>query len=239
MMRLPQLPAALGDCLATSRLGLLYYRTRWGPLGGYIWHSRRIPGWTRGQQAAALAQASASLPDGAVLVEIGSLLGCSAVLLAGGRRVRGSGKLNCVDTFDGSGDPYSASIYQRIAGSLRVPLRTCFERNIREAGLSGWVEVHEGRSCDVAMSWSCPIDFLFLDADQSYGAVKADYESWIRFLKPGGVIAIHNSRPGRSYDERIDGPVRLAAEVIRPPAYTGIKRVVTTTFAHRAADGPG
>ena len=95
---------------ATYPLSLLYDRWRWGPLGTYIARSRRIPSWTRGTEAVALARASESLPNGAVIVEIGAFLGCSAVLLAGARKLRGSGKVPCIDPFDASGDAISVPI---------------------------------------------------------------------------------------------------------------------------------
>ena len=64
---------------------------RLGSLGQYVWHSRQIQGWTRDDEAIRLAQVSQSLPADAVVVEIGTFLGCSTVLLAGGRKIRGSG----------------------------------------------------------------------------------------------------------------------------------------------------
>jgi len=212
-------------------------RLRWGALGEYIWLSRRIPGWTRGDEAAALARASYASPDEAVIVEIGSFLGCSTILLAGARKLRGSGKVHCVDAFDTSGDAFSVPIYRAHQDSLPVSLRKRFDENIRLTGLTEWVEVHQGRDSDIASGWKSPIDLLFMDGDHSVEEARQTYQAWSRFLKSGGVIAIHNSRNDVPYAEGHDGSMRLVAEAIRPPRYADIHCIGTTTFARRLPDG--
>ena len=76
-------------------------------LDGCLRQSQAIPGWTRDAEAVALAKLAYRLPRNAVIVEIGSFLGSGAVLLAGARKLRGSGRVHCVDPFNGSGDSYS------------------------------------------------------------------------------------------------------------------------------------
>ena len=212
---------------------VLHDTLRWGRLGRYIALSRCIPGWTRGEEAVALAWASASLPQVAVIVEIGSFLGRSAVLLAGARKLRGSGQVHCIDPFDASGDTFSASVYQAIEGSLDSPLRHCFDQNIRRAGLTDWVVVHPGYAHDIAAHWHQPVDMLFMDGDQSYASVRQTYESWAPWLKPGGVLAVHNSRPGK-YQAGHDGHRRLIVETVHPPEYTEVQLIGTTTFARKS-----
>lgn len=212
----------------------VYDRLRWGPLGRYMSLARRIPGWTRDDEAVALAYASHSLPDHARIVELGSFLGRSAVLLAGGRKLRGSGHLHCIDPFDASGDAFSAPVYLTIAGALRTSLRQCFEKNIRRAGLSEWVTVHQGYAEEIGAAWTQPIDLLFMDGDHSYAAVMRAYAVWAPWLKPGGWLAIHNSRAG-SYHQDHDGHRRLVEEKIHPPHYTDIFCIRTTTFARKSA----
>ncbi len=222
-------------CLPITYPGwVVHDRLEWGALGKYIALSRRVPGWTRGEEAAALAQVAFAAPPDAVIVEIGSFLGRSAVLLAGARKVRGSGVVYCVDPFDASGDAFSVPVYQDIQASLRSPLRHQFEANIRRAGLSDWVEIRQGRADEVADSWSQPIDLLFMDGDQSFNGARTAYELWAPFLKPGGMLAVHNSRPGKYHADH-DGQARLASDMIGPPHYTDIHCVRTTTFARKVA----
>jgi predicted O-methyltransferase YrrM len=199
----------------------------------YLRLSAEIPGWIRGEQAAALALASYALAGDPVIVQIGTFFGSAAVLLAGARKLRGAGKVYCVDPFDGSGDDFSVPYYARIlaeAGGGR--LRDHFDRNVRRAGLADWIDVLPGRAEDVAPGWTRPIDLLALNGDQSPAGARAAYLAWSRFLKPGGVIAVHNAAPG-PHAATHDGNRRLVEEEIRPPVYTDIRPVGATTFARR------
>jgi len=108
-------PALIRDCVRAGRL--------WK----YVVFSRTTPGFIRGEEAVALTRAGYALADGAIIVEIGSFLGASAVLLAGARKRRGSGELHCVDAFDASGDAFSVPIYQAIQGAARRSLRRRFD----------------------------------------------------------------------------------------------------------------
>jgi predicted O-methyltransferase YrrM len=193
--------------------------------------SRRIHGWTRGEEAIALAELSRSLPPDAVIIEIGAFLGSSTVLLAGPRKLRGSGKVVSIDPFDGSGDAFSVPFYKEIIASLDKSQRQCFDENIRRAHLEKWVEVFQERADEAARRWSRPIDLLFMDGDQSYEGVGLAYRSWAPFLKKGGILAVHNSR---SYERDHDGHTRLALEEVREPSYFDVRCVGTTTFARKS-----
>jgi hypothetical protein len=117
----------------------------------FIQRSEAIPGWTRGEDAEEVVRVSLSLGPDAIIVEIGAFLGSSTVLLAGPRLLRGSGKVHAVDVFDCSGDAFSVPHYQEILRSIGGGSpRNHFEPNIREAGLSEWVEVHQGRASEIA-----------------------------------------------------------------------------------------
>jgi MMP 1-O-methyltransferase len=120
----------------------------------YLSISAAVPGWREGEEAVAVYGASYSRPDDAVLVEVGSFLGRSTILLGGARKLRGSGKVYCVDPFDCSGDDFSVPFYEQIlaeqgGGSLREQ----FDRNIDRAGLTDWVQVLPRRAADAAMEW--------------------------------------------------------------------------------------
>ncbi len=219
--------------IAASPIGLLADWYRWGPLGLCIWQSRRIRGWTRGEEAVELARSSHGLEGTPTLVEVGSFLGCSAVLLAGARRLKGSGRLHCVDPFAASGDAFSVPIYRRIAASLSLSLRDSFEANIRSAGLSDLVVVHEATALEAAAKWTLPIDLLLLDGDQSPEGARATFLAWSPFLKPGGILVVSNSADA-PHESGHDGSQRVVREFVRPAAYEGIRCVQTTTFAMKS-----
>ena len=205
-------------------------------LQDYIQMSSVIPGWTRNEDAEELAHASFSLVEDAVIVEIGAFLGCCTVLLAGARAVRDSGEVHSVDPFDCSGDAFSVPHYRQIVASLGGgSLRDHFEANIRWAGLTRWVHVHQGRAAEIAMAWDRPIHLLLLDGDQSPPGAREAFDSWAPFLKPGGIIVLRNTRP-REYAESHDGHRRLVLEQILPPRFTDVRLVGATTFARKAPE---
>jgi predicted O-methyltransferase YrrM len=149
-------------------------RSKKRELAHYQALSERIPGWTRGQEASALAERAYSIDGDTVIVEIGSFFGSSTVLLAGARKLRGSGIVHCVDPFDGSGDSCSTPHYDAIILAFAArPPREHFDDNISAAGLSDWIEVHQGNAEDIALNWSTPVDLLFMDGDQSPAGARA------------------------------------------------------------------
>jgi predicted O-methyltransferase YrrM len=214
---------------------LIHDWLKWGARGRYIARSRRIPGWMREAEAVALAAYSSRLPADAVIVEIGSFLGGSAIVLAGARKLQRSGQVHCIDPFDASGDPFSAPIYKIIGATRGGSLQQRFAANIRKAGLRGWVVAHPGTDSAIAATWDAPIDMLFLDGDQSPAGARAAYANWAPFLKNKGIIAIHNSASG-SYAAGHDGHMRLAMEMLRPPQYAEIMCIGSTTFARKIGD---
>ena len=221
------------DPLAASRVGLVADLLRHGRVGRYIWESKRIQGWIRGREAVALAQSSAGLPAGAIIVEIGSFLGCSTVILAGSRRLRGSGILHAIDPFSGSGDTFSAPIYQQITAASARSLRERFEENIDRAGLSAWVQVHQATALEVAHGWTSPIDMLYLDGDQSRRGARDSFLAWESFLRKDGLLAINNSADGAHPPDH-DGALQVVRELVAPPAYCEIERVEAVTFAKKS-----
>ena len=227
---------ALGRARRLPRSG--YYRVvnraRYGRIAKYLRYSQRIEGWTRGEEAVALARAAYALPEDAVLVEIGSFLGSATILMAGARHIRGNGMVHCVDPFDGSGDDFSRPYYENITKALALTQRQQFDANIREAGLNALVRVHPGTAASIGATWKEPIDLLFLDGDQSPKGARLSFEVWSPFLKVGGIIAVHNSGD-HEYAAEHDGSRRVVVEKIKLPEYDGARCIGTTTFATKRA----
>jgi hypothetical protein len=201
----------------------------------YLEIAYSIPGWRHGEEAVALCDASYS-PDGdAVIVEVGAFLGRSTILLAGARKLRGSGKVHCFDPFDCSGDAYSVPVYQQILASAGGrSLREHFDRNINRADLSDWVQVHECRAADGAIDWQRPVDVLLLDGDQSPGGARDAYEAWIPHLKSGGTLFLGNSAPRDDYAETHDGNWLIANTELAFPRFLDIRQVGWAMMATKA-----
>lgn len=210
------------------------YRVRYGRFGPYVGYGFSVPSWLGRQEGLALASACYELPSNSVVVEIGSFLGGSAIMLAGARKARGSGRVHCIDPFDASGEAFSVPTYRAIADGDPRPLRGRFKANIARAGLTDWVVVHEGTAATVAAAWTEPIDMLFLDGDQSPEGARLAYDAWEPFLRVGGLIALHNSND-RSYAPGHEGIHLLATGIVRPPRYDDIRCIESTTFARRVS----
>jgi MMP 1-O-methyltransferase len=200
----------------------------------YLKLSERVAGWTRGAEADALLQAAWRLPDHAVIVEIGSFLGSASILLAGARKLRRSGRLHCVDPFDASGDEVSVPEYARILGHYSNASQIeIFLANVRNAGVANWLCVHRGPAERIGLSWTLPVDMLFMDGDQSPQGVAGAFESWSPWLKPGGLLALHNSNP-RVYAEGHDGHYVLRERLLAAGSYSLAEEVGSTTFMLKA-----
>ncbi len=66
---------------------------------------------------------------------------------------------------------------------------------------------HDGRTVACVRSFG-PYDVVFIDADHTYEAVKADWENYGPMVKKGGIVAFHDILPRDDY-----GVSQLWAEV--------------------------
>jgi hypothetical protein len=71
----------------------------------------------------------------------------------------------------------------------------------------------EGFSQEVAATFNLPIDFLFIDGDHSYDAVKTDWDGWYPKMVEGGIIALHDSKIASNSPTAV-GTMRFYAEDI-------------------------
>jgi predicted O-methyltransferase YrrM len=180
-----------------------------------------------------LATVAYELPADPTIVEVGVFMGRSTILLAGSRRLRGNGSVHSVDPFDCSGDAHSTPHYERLLNESGAPsLEDVFLFHLKRFALDNVVEVHKGASAQIAADWRQPIDLLLLDADQSPQGAKEAFESWVRFVKPGGTVVLGNSSE-RNYALSHDGNYLLAKERLRPPEFSNIRCVRAATFASK------
>lgn len=129
----------------------------------------------------ALEVIARSLPRGAVAVEIGSYLGASTCHIAAGLRAVG-GHLTCVDTWNNETMP------DGVQDTMEI-----FLGNTR--GFAGLLTLIRKRSDEVAAAeLPSPIDFAFIDGDHSYEAVVNDIRLLTPLVKPGGIIAFHDTK---------------------------------------------
>lgn len=90
-------------------------------------------------------------------------------------------------------------------------------------------------SFNVVKTWDKEIDYIFIDGDHQYEAVKADYEQWLPFVKVGGIIAIHDSAANRGGPFYWPGPSQLADELINASNLEFIQTRHTMTILKKIA----
>jgi predicted O-methyltransferase YrrM len=139
----------------------------------------KIPTWTHRSELRALYDLAVTLPQGAVALEIGSYLGASTCSIAAGLTQVG-GHLFCVDTWENETMP----------DGLRNTFAE-FEKNTR--GIRAYVTPVRKKSTELtAADLRLPLDFVFIDGDHNYLAVKDDFERVQPWLTEDGIIAFHD-----------------------------------------------
>jgi predicted O-methyltransferase YrrM len=141
------------------------------------------------------------------VVEIGVAEGASALALR--EAMANDGTLYLVD-------PFHWSRMKWING-VRRAARAAVSRSQRANVV--WIEKF---SYDAAEDWTKTIDFLFLDGDHNQEAVWQDWESWHRFVAPGGRVAFHDAREfPNGWPTATDGPVRVVNALFRERSLPG------------------
>jgi predicted O-methyltransferase YrrM len=139
-----------------------------------------------------------------------------------------------------------------MGGTLRVWLRDC-GRSARVVAVdldhpnrdaySGWTKydtslvVEYGRSQDpntvTKIQRHAPYDFVFIDGDHGYAAVRADVDVCLPLVSPGGVLAMHDIVGGFDFDGAY-GPGIVANEL--EAAGHPVERIIDPT-PNRVAHG--
>jgi predicted O-methyltransferase YrrM len=119
----------------------------------------------------------------AVCVEIGSARGKSACHIGLALQDNRGGELFAIDphTATAWNDCNSVHTYETIV------------QNINVLNLANYVKVVRQTSAEAVLSWSRPIDILFIDGDHSYEGVKRDFELFGKFVSPFGIVVFHDT----------------------------------------------
>jgi SAM-dependent methyltransferase len=176
-----------GDSYYTQRTGMVFRRlgsTPERPDG----RPRKlpppdIPGWFHASSL--FENAVREARDGAHFVEIGAYVGKGTAFLA--CEIANSGKQIQLDSVDLWNDTYLERF--NITGS---PGRF-FEKflgNLQRAGVGESVRAVRMSSAEAAARYdAASLDFVFIDGDHDYAAVREDLAAWLPLVKPGGVLA--------------------------------------------------
>ena len=116
------------------------------------------------------------------VAEIGSYIGASACCFGAAMKSSGFGKMYCIDTWNNEG----------MAEGSRD---TWQEFTVNTVKYRDFIVPIRGFSTDVVedvASHTGSLDLLFIDGDHSYEGVKADWDAYNRFLKPGAIVVFHD-----------------------------------------------
>jgi len=129
----------------------------------------------------------ALLPAGGACAEIGSWKGDFAAVILASRRPQ---RLHLVDPWEYHADDERADAdLERGARQMDEVYESVLER-FRSEIERGQVLVQRQRSLDAAASFADEsLDWVYIDGDHAYEAVKGDLEAYYRVVKPGGFLA--------------------------------------------------
>lgn len=150
-------------------------------------------GWLTDDEARTLFVLAASLPEKPVIVEIGSWMGKSTVIMGTALKSTGKkGTIYCVDPWEATGDKdYVKALADH--GMEPRDLYPTFIQNMEKHGLLDIVVPCRGRSEEAAEWLTLPeIDLLFIDGDHHEDAALLDLQLWVPKVKVGGIVAMHD-----------------------------------------------
>jgi predicted O-methyltransferase YrrM len=143
-------------------------------------------GWMKPDELLALMRLARAVPEGALIVEIGTYRGRSTVALAHAAR---EGNGNRVYTFD----PHLE--FTGIRGGAFGPRDQAYlYRALADSGVGETVFVVCLDSKVAAASWPAPnVGLLFVDGDHRIEAVRADLTAWLPHLRRDAVIVLDDT----------------------------------------------
>lgn len=136
-----------------------------------------------------LAKRAPRTPHGKIIVEIGSWVGRTALVMASEPSVD---RIYCIDTFEGSSDPEDGvGVMAKELGFRKV-----FETFCYNVGELLWTRITPvvGQSLDIEERWGSfgqfPVSMVFIDGDHDQCGL--DIEAWAPHLVPGGLLVGHD-----------------------------------------------
>lgn len=179
------------------------------------------PAFLHDQDIPVLAWYAAQVPEQGHIVEIGAAYGASAyVLLVSSKPTV---QVRSIDPF--VVDPIGN--WQATDGKCRVALFSALSTMKNLAAGHRWSLIVD-TSHNVATGWQNtwqPIDLLVIDGDHLLPGVLEDFHDWVGYVRPGGIILLHDSRHDPklppethaapdSVEGGLPGPTYVAQEVM-------------------------
>jgi hypothetical protein len=192
-----------------------------------------VKGWLSLVEQSLLYDLACQVPAEGTIVELGSWMGRSTILLAAGSLSKPRATVYAVDLFANVG--VTSNLYQPFLDAEDPDYLPRFEENIRGAGVDSIVVPIRGETTEAAARWDGPpIDLLFIDADHSFEGVRRDFLAWAPHCRVGARCAFHDyfSMTSPGVRQFVDG--LIAAGIVRDLATADSILHGTLTVTDRA-----
>jgi predicted O-methyltransferase YrrM len=187
----------------------------------------------------ALHEAGLQVPDsGAPMLEIGSYCGKSAVYLGGAAAQRHT-VLFALDHHRGSEENqpgwewHEPDLVDPAVG--RMDTLPIFRRTVHDAGLEESVVALVGDSPTVGRHWQIPLSLLFIDGGHGHDPAHRDYETWVPWVQPDGLLAIHDVFPDPADGGR--PPFEIYTRALESAAFVETRAQGSLRVLRRVAPG--
>jgi len=157
--------------------------------------SRDIKGFLAQDEAEALYGLGRDYAPLGPGLEVGSYCGLSTLYLGSGVRESG-GVLFSIDHHQGSEEHQPGEEYHdpELYDSRQEVMNSfpAFQRTVRLARLENTVVPIVATSFLTAKAWATPLSLVFIDGGHSLESALADYRCWAAWVRPGGILAVHD-----------------------------------------------
>ena len=175
--------------------------TRLGLRDAY--HITKVKGMLLDADKTVLSKYAKTLNKGSTIVEIGSFLGLSAIIMGQSNR---QCRIICIDPCDLSGEETSASIYRREGYEGARQYRR-LRLNLILYGIRAQIIRATSQEAIDHLSSRCQL--LFVDGDHSYEACSRDVSLYAKWLDIGGTLILHDATK-----MGWPGPIKVARQLL-------------------------
>jgi predicted O-methyltransferase YrrM len=197
-------------------------------------------GFMPAAEGLALFDAAAQYAARGPVLEIGSYCGKSTIYLAAAARAAGQLVIT-VDHHRGSEEHqpgweyHDPGLVDPATGRLDTLPR--LRATLAAAGLEDDVVVVVGRSADVAGLWGTLLGVATVDEHHAEQAAMTDYQGWVPWVAPGGVLAIHDVFPDPADGGR--PPYLIYQRALKSGAFTEVGVTGSLRLLERTGTGTG
>jgi len=184
----------------------------------------KVPGFFSINESIVMYETIKRITRTCIAIEIGSLLGKSACVIAKSFYKQGS-KLYCIDPFlDRASSRMPEKLKTRnsiITGDRQLEM---FKKNLISQGVINKISIIREFSEKAISLVPDKVDFIFIDGSHKYKNVLSDYINYEKKLKVGGYMAIHDVYLTAKLKD--SGPCRVVQDkMMNSPEYQNPKWV--------------